>query len=126
MEESKPLAEYTAIELRTAAVKAHRAWASFKAPGARRSSYFRTPLEENRYEGSIASGLPFYFALATYDGDKQTRLVCRDLRHEGRVVATYELPSNSDNKFETKCLAVYPVDQRTVLIAVLSQGEHSW
>jgi len=86
LEEIKNLNEYNAIELRTAALKARRTWASFKKPGARRESAFRAPIEDNRYEGVIPSGLPFYFSLGTFGEDRQTCLVCRDLGNEGRVM----------------------------------------
>ena len=126
VEEIKNLNEYSAVELRTAALKARRTWASFKKPGARRESAFRTPIEDNRYEGAIPPGLPFYFSLGTFGDDRQTCLVCRDLRNEGQVIGSYKIPSTDGQKFETKCLAVFAIDQLSVMVAILSQGQHSW
>jgi hypothetical protein len=124
--EIKSLNEYSAIELRTASLKARRTWASFQAPGARRESSFRTPVEDNRYEGVVPSGLPFYFSLGTFGEDRRTCLVCRDLGNKGQVIGSYKIPSTNGQKFETKCLAVFAIDQQTILVAILSQGQHSW
>jgi hypothetical protein len=126
VEEIKNLNEYSAIELRTAALKARRTWASFNNPGARRESAFRTPIEDNRYEGVIPPGLPFYFSLGTFGEDRQTCLVCRHLGKEGEVIGSYKLPSSAGQKFETKCLAVFAIDQLSIMVAILSQGQHSW
>lgn len=126
LKDIKSTNNYSATELRIAAIKAHQTWASLNAPGAKKSSSFRTPVEEYRYEGVVPPGLPFYFSLATFGLDKRTHLVCRDLARDGRVIGTYEIPASSSQKFEARCLAVSAVDHQSVLVAILSQGQQSW
>lgn len=126
LDKTRPFEDYTIVELHNAVIKASRTWARFRQPGARKTSSFRAPIEENRYEGFVPPGLPFYFSLGTYGKHRQTHLVCRDLVRAGRVIGSYELPPTGSQRFKTKCLAVHPIDHQTVLVAILSEGPISW
>ena len=126
LREIKSLSEYTPVDLRTAALKACRIWATFQAPGARKDDSFRSPVECYHYASEVPSGLPFHFSLVGPVEDRQTRLLVRDLRNQGRVIGDYPMPTTSDPWLETKCLAVFPTDHDTISVAILSAGQHSW
>lgn len=124
LEEILPLEQYTAIQLRNAAVMAHQTWLRLLDPQATKRHRVQAPIDNNHYGGCIPPDSHWLFYAVLADDLKTTRIICRDLR-DGSVVGSYALPPFRKVGIRTYSLTATVTRTNAVQLALLCE-EPDW